>query len=62
MSFLFEIFEVPLWFLIFAFGCAAPLWIKWYKVFYKKFIASGLLQKKIRKKNIPPNEETDAHG
>ena len=48
MSFLFETFAVPLWFIVFAFGCAAPLWIKWYKIFYKKFIVTGRLQKKIK--------------
>lgn len=35
MSFLYTTFPVPLWFLIFAFACATPLWIKWYKVFQK---------------------------
>ena len=48
MSFLFETFALPLWFIVFAFGCAAPLWIKWYKIFYKKFIVTGRLQKKIK--------------
>jgi hypothetical protein len=48
MSFLFETFAVPLWFIVFTFGCAAPLWIKWYKIFYKKFIVTGRLQKKIK--------------
>jgi len=48
MSFLFSTFEIPLWFLVFAFGSATPLWIKWYKAFYKKFIVTGLLQKKIK--------------
>ena len=43
MSFLFNTFPVPLWFLIFAFGCAAPLWIKWYKIFHKKIIVGKLL-------------------
>lgn len=45
MSFLFETFQVPLWFLIFAFACAAPLWIKWYRWFYRKFIVSDTIQK-----------------
>ena len=49
MSFLLETFEVPLWFLVFAFGCAAPLWIKWYRAFYRKFIATGFLKNKFRK-------------
>ena len=50
MSFLFETFQVPLWFLVFAFGCAAPLWIKWYKWFYNKFIVAGVIQKIFSKK------------
>ena len=48
MSFLSEPFAVPLWFLVFALACAAPLWIKWYKLFYQKLIATGRLQKKIK--------------
>lgn len=44
MSFLFTTFPVPLWFLIFAFGCAAPLWIKWYKWFYKKIIVGKIMK------------------
>ena len=48
MSFLFETYQIPLWFLVFAFACAAPLWIQWYKWFYRKFIATGRLQKKIK--------------
>ncbi len=49
MSFFLETFEVPLWFLIFTFACAAPLWIKWYQMFYRKFIVTGILQKKFSK-------------
>lgn len=48
MSFLFSTFEIPLWFLIFAFACAAPLWIKWYQWIYRKFISTDVLQKKRR--------------
>lgn len=48
MSFLFETFQVPLWFLVFAFASAAPLWIKWYKWFYRKFIVTGRLQKTLK--------------
>lgn len=44
MSFFFTIFPVPLWFLIFAFACAAPLWFKWYRLFYKKFIVEKILK------------------
>ena len=44
MSFLFATFPVPLWFLIFAFACAAPLWIKWYKIFHKKIIVGKVLK------------------
>lgn len=47
MSFILATFKVPLWFLIFALASAAPLWIKWYKLFYKKFIASGKIKKKF---------------
>lgn len=46
MSFLFETFKIPLWFLIFALACAAPLWIKWYKKIYRKFIVKGSVDKK----------------
>ncbi len=45
MSFLLEIFQVPLWFLIFAFASAVPLWIKWYRWVYKKFIVTGVIEK-----------------
>jgi len=48
MSFLFETYQIPLWFLVFALACAAPLWIQWYKWFYRKFIVTGRLQKKIK--------------
>jgi predicted transcriptional regulator len=57
MLFLLETFEVPLWFLIFAFASAAPLWIKWYQVFYKKIIVQGLLQKKISKDDKVAEED-----
>ena len=48
MSFLTETLDVPLWFLVFAFASAAPLWVKWYQLFYRKFIATGTLQRKIK--------------
>ena len=57
MSFLFETFQVPLWFLIFAFACAAPLWIKWYRWFYKKFIVTGVIQKIFSKKGQEVDSE-----
>jgi len=59
MSFLFETFALPLWFIVFAFGCAAPLWIKWYKIFYKKFIVTGRLQKKIKQASEVAEEKID---
>ena len=59
MSFIFETFKVPLWFLIFAFASAAPLWIRWYQIFYKKFIVTGLLQKKIKKAGEVAEEKVD---
>jgi len=48
MSYLTETLNVPLWFLVFAFASAAPLWVKWYQLFYKKFIVTGILQRKIK--------------
>ncbi|MDH5395090.1 MAG: hypothetical protein OEW97_02355 [Gammaproteobacteria bacterium] len=48
MSFLSETFQVPLWLLIFVSACAAPLWVKWYKMFYNKFIKTGLLKKNLQ--------------
>jgi len=57
MSFLFETFPVPLWFLIFAFGCAAPLWIKWYQFVYKKLIKSGFFKKKLSDFDDSADEE-----
>lgn len=48
MAFLTETLDVPLWFLVFAFASATPLWVKWYRAFYRKFIATGILQRKIR--------------
>lgn len=48
MSFLFSTFPVPLWFLIFSFACAAPLWIKWYKFIYNKIKGSSIFKNKFR--------------
>ena len=59
MSFIFETFKVPLWFLVFAFASAAPLWIKWYQLFYKKFIVTGILKKKIKKVGEVAEEKVD---
>ena len=59
MSFLFATFDIPLWFLIFALGCAAPLWITWYKLFYKKFIVTGILERKLRKVKKAAEEKVD---
>ena len=47
MSFLTATFEIPLWFLVFAFACAAPLWIRWYKYLYRKFIKSSFFKDKF---------------
>lgn len=44
MSFLFATFDVPFWFLIFILACAAPLWVRWYKLFYKKVVVEKFLQ------------------
>lgn len=47
MSFIFATFQIPLWFLIFILACAAPIWVKWYKLLYRKFIANRFFQDKI---------------
>jgi len=49
MSFFFQTIAIPSWFIIFIFASATPLWIKWYKKFHKKFIATGILQRKFRR-------------
>ena len=45
MSFFFDTIEIPFWFIVFIFSSAAPLWIRWYRKFHKKFIVTGLLNK-----------------
>jgi len=59
MSFLFATFAIPLWFLVFALACAAPLWISWYKKFYQKFIVTGILERKLRKAKKKAEEKVD---
>lgn len=49
MSFFFETIAIPFWFIVFVFASATPLWIKWYQIFYKKFIMTGILKKIFRK-------------
>lgn len=49
MSFFFETISIPFWFIVFIFFSAAPLWLKWYKIFYSKFIITGLLKKIFRR-------------
>lgn len=58
MSFLLSTFEVPLWFLVFAFACAAPLWFQWYQWTYRKFISTDVLQKK-RRTEVKENRAKD---
>ena len=57
MSFLSTTFPVPLWFLIFAFACAAPLWIKWYQLAYRKFVKSDFFKKKFSDFDDSDDEE-----
>ena len=59
MSFIFETMDVPFWFLLFALGSAAPLWIQWYKIFHKKFIKTGLLKRKLNKVKETAEEQVD---
>jgi len=56
MSFLFATFSVPFWFLVFILACAAPLWVSWYKVFYKKIIVKKFLQNDIFDDDDTENE------
>lgn len=49
MSFLSDTIAIPFWFIAFVIGSAAPLWFKWYMMFHKKFITTGILQKKLRR-------------
>lgn len=56
MSFLTATFEIPLWFLVFAFACAAPLWIKWYKFLYRKLISSNFLRNRFADSEDVDNE------
>lgn len=49
MSFLFETIALPFWFIVFFIGSAMPLWIKWFKIFHKKYIVTGILKKKFQR-------------
>lgn len=49
MFFIFDTIEIPFWFIVFVLASAAPIWIKWYKKFHKKFIVTGLLAKRLNK-------------
>lgn len=49
MDFIFGSVALPVWLVVFIVGCALPLWIKWYRAFYQKYIVTGILQKNIRK-------------
>lgn len=49
MSFFFDTIAIPFWFIVLVFSSAAPLWLKWYKKFHEKFIATGILKKRFRR-------------
>ena len=49
MSFFFDTIAIPFWFIVLVFSSAAPLWLKWYKRFYEKFIVTGILKKRFRR-------------
>lgn len=59
MSFFFETISIPFWFIIFVFGSAAPLWLKWYRLFYKKYIVTGILKKVFRKAKTKAENKMD---
>jgi hypothetical protein len=56
MSFLTETFEVPLWFLVFAFACAAPLWISWYKAIFRKITKLDFVRDKFSDSDVIDQE------
>ena len=47
MSFLFETVNIPFWFIVFIVVSAAPLWLKWYRLFHSKYIKTGILKRKL---------------
>ena len=49
MSFFFETISIPFWFIVFIFASAAPLWFKWYRKFYNKFIVTGILKRRFKR-------------
>ena len=59
MSFFFDTISIPFWFIVFIFGSAAPLWLKWYKKFYNKFIVTGLLKKIFRRTKSAAEKKVD---
>ena len=50
MSFFFQTISIPAWFIVFVLASATPLWFRWSKKFYKKFIVTGKLQKLFERK------------
>lgn len=59
MSFFFQTIEIPFWFIVFILVSAAPLWVGWYKRFHKKFIATGVLQKKFKRARTATEMKVD---
>ena len=59
MSLFFETIAIPFWFIVFVFASATPLWIKWYQIFYKKFIVTGILKKIFRKAKTNAEKKMD---
>ena len=59
MSFFFQTISIPFWFIVFIFASAIPLWIKWYKKFHKKFIVTGILQRKFRRAKTATEMKVD---
>lgn len=49
MSFVLDTVAIPFWFIFFILASATPLWIQWYKIFHKKFIVTGILQRKFQR-------------
>ena len=55
MSFILQTIELPLWFMLFIFASASPVWIRWSKKAYKKFLQRGWLTEEA----LSPSFEMD---
>lgn len=59
MSFIFETIAIPAWFIVFVLGSAAPLWVRWAIKFNKKYIVTGKLKDKFKRKKSDAEMKQD---